>query len=95
MPDAATPSHSSSTESPLFSHLVSQLTVIGAQAQLIRRRIHLPGTDEAQLAVQVAAQERSLVAIEKAVALAMTQLIGASELGQMPLHPLVEADDVV
>jgi hypothetical protein len=93
MPDAPAPAHASSPDSPLLSHLVSQLTVIKAHAQLVRRRIHQPGANEAHLASEAAAQERSLAAIDKAVELAMFQLIGAGERGRMPIEPLVESDD--
>lgn len=94
MQDAPAPSTLTPPDSPLLAHLLAQLTVIKAQTQMIRRRINAPHGDDGYLVAQAAAQARSLDAIERAVSLAMTQLIGARELGRMPPEPLVEAEGV-
>lgn len=93
MPSDFTTSRSAEPDSPLLRHLISQLTVIKAQAQMIGRRTRLSNADEAYLAEQ----ERSIDAIEKAVARAMAQLVSAGERGRMPPEPLerlVESEDV-
>jgi hypothetical protein len=89
MPDAPAPSHPSIPDSPLLHHLVSQLTVIKAQAQMIRRRMDEPDPESGMVDV---VQARAFNAIDLAVDQAMAQLLIAGRGGRMPLEPL-DADD--
>lgn len=86
MTDAPAPSPPSLPDSPLLYHLVSQLTVIKAQAQMIRRSM-----DDAE--VMDDSQERAFMAIDSAVDRAMTQLLIAARNGRMPLEPLETDED--
>lgn len=92
MPDCPVPSRPSLPDSPLLHHLVSQFTVIKAQAQMIQRRMH--DLDPAADAESVnASQERAFMAIDLAIDQAMTQLLIAARGGRMPLEPLEKKDD--
>ncbi len=90
MPVPSAPSPPPMPDSPLLHHLVTQFTVIKAQAQMIRRRMNEPEAPTDSLS---ASQERAFIAIDLAVDQAMTQLLIAARGNRMPLDPLQTSDD--